>query len=68
MVEYPKDSWAIGIVEGLDQDDRYIVVNDLIIYKGRIYSILGLEMKNTILRAFHDAPMEGHPGYFKTYK
>ena len=68
MAEYVKDSWATGIVDGSIQDDRYIVVNDLIIYKGRIYLISASGMKITILRAFHDAPMAGHPGFFKTYK
>lgn len=25
-------------------------------------------MKNIIMRAFHDVPTAGHPGYFKTYR
>lgn len=68
MVEYAKDSWASGIIDGSLQDDRYTVVNDLIIYKGRIFLTPGLEVKNIVLRSFHDSPLACHPGYFKTYQ
>ena len=68
LAEYVKDSWASGIIEGAIQDSRYTVVNYLIIYKERIYLVPGSAMKQKILRAFHDSPMAGHPGFFKTYR
>ena len=68
MAKYAKDTWASSIVEGSIVDTRYTLVNDLIIYKNRIFLIPGSEMKNTIMRAFHDVPTTGHPGYFKTYR
>ena len=60
MVEYAKDSWALGIIDGSLQDDRYMVVNDLIIYKGRIFLTPGSKVKNIVLRSFHDSPLVGH--------
>jgi len=66
--EYAKDKWATGIIDGTTRDDRYTVVNDLIIYKDMIFLVPESEMKQKVLRAFHDLPMAGHPGYFKTYR
>jgi hypothetical protein len=50
------------------QDDRYTVVDDIIYYKGRIYLVPESTLKEKILRAVHDAPLAGHPGYLKTYR
>ena len=68
VAEYAKDSWASSIIDGSLHDNRYTVVNDLIIYKGRIFLTLGSKVKNIVLRSFHDSPLAGHPGYFKTYR
>ena len=68
LTKYAKDSWASSIINGTLEDDRYMVVNDLIIYKGRIFLTLGLEVKNIVLRSFHDSPLASHPKYFKTYR
>lgn len=68
LAEYAKDPWASGMIDGTVHDSRYSIVNELIIYKGRILLVPGSEMKNKVLRAFHDLPMAGHLGYFKTYK
>ena len=68
VAKYAKDSWASGIIDGSLQDDRYTVVNDLIIYKGRIFSTPRSKVKNIVLRSFHDSPLADHPGYFKTYR
>ena len=65
LEEYAKDSWASSVIEGAIQDSQYTVVNDLIIYKGRIYLVPGSAMKQKILRAFHDSPLAGHPRFFK---
>ena len=68
VVEYAKNPWASSIVDGIVQDDKYSLVDDLIIYKGRIFLVPGSEMRGTVLRSFHDSPMAGHLGHFKTYR
>ncbi|KAH9298290.1 hypothetical protein KI387_029972, partial [Taxus chinensis] len=35
---------------------------------GRIYLVPESKLKGKILHALHDAPLAGHPGYFKTYR
>ncbi|XP_059073375.1 uncharacterized protein LOC131874148 [Cryptomeria japonica] len=66
--EYAKDKWATGIIDGTIRDDKYTIVNDLIIYKERNLLVSGSAMKQKILRAFHDSPLAGHSGFFKTYR
>lgn len=68
IVEYAKNPWGSGIVHGTIQDSRYSLVNELIIYKERIYLVPGSDVKNKVLRTFHDSPMAGHPRYYKTYR
>lgn len=68
IAEYDKNPWASSIVDRTEQDDRYIIVDDLIIYKGQIFLVLDSEVRITVLRAFHDLPMVSHPRYYKTYK
>jgi len=43
--EYAKDKWASRVVDGTICDNRYTIVNDLIIYKGRIFLVPGSAMK-----------------------
>ena len=54
-------------MEGTNQDDKYIVVDDIIYYKERIYLVPKSMLNVKILRAVHDAPLVDHPGYLKTY-
>jgi hypothetical protein len=68
LVEYSKNTFAGELIDGNIQDDRYTVVDDIIYYKGRIYLVLESTLKEKILRAVHDAPFAGHPGYLKTYR
>ncbi|XP_059071119.1 uncharacterized protein LOC131055411 [Cryptomeria japonica] len=68
VAEYARDPWASGIVDGSVIDTRYTLVDDLIIYKSRIFLVPGSKVKQSILRALHDSPTVGHPGYFKTYR
>ncbi|KAH9320795.1 hypothetical protein KI387_015434, partial [Taxus chinensis] len=68
LVEYSKNQFACEIMDGIIKDDRYKVVDDLIFYKDRIFLVPGSKMKDKILRAVHDTPLAGHPGYFKTYR
>jgi hypothetical protein len=43
-------------------------VDDIIYYKDMIYLVPEPTLKDKILRATHDPPLEGHKGYLKTYK
>jgi hypothetical protein len=68
LVEYSKNTFACELMEGIIQDDRYKVVDDIIYYKDRIYLVPESTLKDKILRAVHDTPLAGHPGYLKTYR
>jgi transposase InsO family protein len=68
LVEYSKNTFSCELMEGTIQDDRYRVVDDIIYYKERIYLVPESTLKDKILRAVHDAPLAGHPGYLKTYR
>ena len=68
IVEYVRDSWASGIVDGIVVDTRYTLVDDLIIYKNRIFLVPGLKVKRIFMRELHDSPIARHPGYFKMYR
>lgn len=64
-VEYAKDSWATRVMEGIILDGRYTVVNELIMYKSRIYLVPSSQLKVNILRTFHGALMVAHLDFFK---
>lgn len=68
LVEYSKDRFACEILDGQVQDNRYRVVDEVIYYKDRIYLVPGSKLKEEIMRASHDSPLVGHPGYLKTYR
>jgi hypothetical protein len=68
LVEYSKNKCAYEMMDGSVQDDIYKVVDDIIYYKGRIYLVLESILKEKIMKAMHDTPLVGHPGYFKTYR
>lgn len=44
------------------------IVEDLILYKGKIYLIPRSKVKGKVLKAAHDTPVARHQGYFKTYQ
>ena len=66
--EYAKDQFSSHILEGEIQDERYQIQNDIILYKNRIFVPSGSRLKKEILKTYHDDPLLGHQGYFKTYK
>lgn len=45
LVEYSKDQHACEVMDGLVSDDRYNVVDDVIYYKGRVFLVLGSQLK-----------------------
>ncbi|XP_059073712.1 uncharacterized protein LOC131874383 [Cryptomeria japonica] len=67
LVEYSKNQHACEIMDGIVQDDKYTIVDDVIYYKGRIYLVPESKLKNQILHAFHDTPVAGHQGYAFTH-
>jgi hypothetical protein len=55
-------------MDGHIQDDRHKVVDDIIYYKDRIYLVPKSTLREKIMMAMHDTPLERHPTYFKTYR
>ena len=68
LVEYSKNKFACELLDGQIQDDWYIIIDDIIYYKGRIYLIPKLALKRKIIQASHDSPLSGHQGFLKTYR
>jgi hypothetical protein len=66
LVEYSKDWFACELMDVHIQHDRYKVVNEIIYYKGSIYLVMESTLREEIMRAMHDMPLERHHGYFKT--
>ena len=67
-VEYAKDNFSCEIFDGTNHDDRYKVLEGIIYYKYIIYLVPGSSLKDKFLERAHDFPLEGHPGFFKTYR
>lgn len=55
LVEYSKDRRACEILEGTHNDEHYRVMADVIYYKGRIFLVLGSQLREKILHASHDS-------------
>jgi hypothetical protein len=68
LVEYSKNKFSCEFMDGKIQDDRYRVIDDVIFYKEKDYLVLDLGLKKKILTTFHDSPLIGHQGFFKTYR
>jgi len=60
LVEYFNNKFACALTNGLIQDDKYKIINDIIFYKDRIYLVPESTLKEKILRATHDAYIVGH--------
>jgi hypothetical protein len=68
LMDYSKSKFACEVMDNSVQDDRYKVVDDIIYYKDHIYLVLKSKLKEKIMKAMHDTPINGNPGYFKTYR
>jgi hypothetical protein len=68
LVEYSKNKFACEVMDGMIQDDRYRVIDDVIFYKDRVYLVPDSGLKKKILTTIHDSPLAGHQGFFKTYR
>jgi len=47
---------------------RCRATKDITYYKDRIYLVPESHLKDKIMHATHSSPLEGHPGYLKTYR
>jgi hypothetical protein len=68
LVEYSKNKFACELMDGQIQDDRYMIMDDVIYYKGSIFFVQGPSFKSKVLQAFHDSSLAGHQGFLKTYR
>jgi hypothetical protein len=68
LVDYSKNTFTYEMMEGIIQDDKCRVVDDIIYYKDMICLVPESKTKDKILRVLHDAPLVGHRGYLKTYR
>ena len=45
---------------------EFAELNDIVEYRGKVYVPKDRSLRERIVRAFHDTPIAGHPGHFKT--
>jgi hypothetical protein len=67
-VEYSKNKFSCEVMDGHVVDDRYRVLDDIILHKDRIYLVPDSTLKGKIMKVCHDSSTIGHQGYFKTYR
>ena len=67
MVEYSKDTKACEVLEGTHANERYRVMDEVIYYKGCIYLVPNMQLRERVLQETHDSPLSGHQGFQKTY-
>jgi hypothetical protein len=68
LVEYSKNKIACKVLDGQVQDDKYRIIDDVILYKDKLYLVPASRLKKKILTTVHDSPLAIHQGFFKTYK
>lgn len=68
MAEYVNNAWTSKLVDVSLLDDKYSLRKGLIFYKNRIFIVPESKLKEGLIHSLHDAPLIGHPGFFKTYK
>ena len=68
IADYAKDQIAIEVMEGKISNGDFKISNDLIFYKGRIYLTPKSKVNKLIMKEYHDNPLAGHSGFYKTYK
>ena len=68
VVEYEKDPRTNEIMEGNITNDEIKIVGELILYRGRILLATNSKVKRKIMKEYHDNPLSGHIGFYKTYR
>jgi hypothetical protein len=66
LVEYSKNKFPCEVMDGQVLDDNFIIMDDIIYYKGRIFLVPESTFKAKVLQACHDSPVAGHQGFIKT--
>ena len=58
--------WIHG--QATNNDDKYSVIDDMILYKNRIYLVPSSHLKELILGAVHNVALASHSSIYKTYR
>ena len=66
VAEYAKDPRTNEIMEGNITNDEIKIVEELILYRGRILLAANSKVKRKIMKEYHDNPLSGHTGFYKT--
>ena len=67
-VEYSENKFACELTDGQIQDDMYIIIDDIIYYKGKIYLVPESTLKRKIIQVAHYSSLSGHQRFLKTYR
>ncbi len=68
VAKYAKDPRTKEIMEGNITNDEIKIMEKLILYRGRILLAANSKVKRKIMKEYHDNPLSGHTGFYKTYK
>ena len=63
VAKYAKDTKTKEIMEGNITNDEIKVVEELILYQGRILLAANSKVKRKIMKEYHDNPLFGHTGF-----
>lgn len=66
IVEYAKDPRTNKIMDGNMPNDEYRIIEEIILHKGRILLAANSKVKGKIMKEYHDNPLFGHTGFYKT--
>ena len=55
-------------MEGNITNEEIKIIDELILYRGRILLATNSKIKRKIMKEYHDNPLSGHIGFYKTYK
>ena len=67
LVEHAKDKFACDVLDGFMGDDKYIILNGMIYYKGIIYLVWYSWLKYKFLQEAHDSPLAVGDIYHHTH-
>ena len=68
VAEYAKDPKTHEIMEGNITNDEIKIMDELILYRGRILLAPNSKIKRKIMKEYHDNPLSSHMGFYKTYR
>ena len=49
-------------------NNEFKIVEELILYRGIILLATNSKVKGKIMKEYHDNPLSGHTGFYKTYR